>query len=196
MKKEITIDDLPLGVQRQMRDSIRKDSAFMELSGAWAELIKTGQFARSAILKKKMDQIEDETLRLYIKEYVVETSEPMINLLKEMNVDDVEQWNVNVNALILLCDMIETLVSECNQTLHKYHPDFRLEMFDRLGDLGEEVHQQVKFMSNCTTMMYQTNFGDASDDIYELVMNKCRAFSRRMIRLNKEKAERESKEAV
>lgn len=34
MKKEITIDDLPLGVQRQMRDSIRKDSAFMELSGA------------------------------------------------------------------------------------------------------------------------------------------------------------------
>ena len=67
MKKEITIDDLPLGVQRQMRDSIRKDSAFMELSGAWAELIKTGQFARAAILKKKMDQIEDETLRLYIK---------------------------------------------------------------------------------------------------------------------------------
>ena len=196
MKKEITIDDLPLGVQRQMRDSIRKDSAFMELSGAWAELIKTGQFARAAILKKKMDQIEDETLRLYIKEYVVETSEPMINLLKEMNVDDVEQWNVNVNAIILLCDMIETLVSECNQTLHKYHPDFRLEMFDRLGDLEEEVHQQVKFMCNCTTMMYQTNFGDASDDIYELVMNKCRAFSRRMIRLNKEKEERESKEAV
>ena len=142
MKKEITIDDLPLGVQRQMRDSIRKDSAFMELSGAWAELIKTGQFARAAILKKKMDQIEDETLRLYIKEYVHSTSEPMMNLLKEMNVDDVEQWNVNVNAIILLCDMIETLVSECNQTLHKYHPDFRLEMFDRLGELGE-VHEQL-----------------------------------------------------
>lgn len=194
MKKEITIEDLPLGVQRQMRDSIRKDSAFMELSGAWARLIKTGQFARAAIIKKKMDEIEDETIRLYIKEYVHATSEPMMNLLKGMNVDDVEQWNVNVNAIILLCDMVETLVSECNQTLKKYHPDFRLEMFDHVGELGKEVQQQVQFMSNCTTMMYQTNFGDAADDIYEMVMNKCRAFSRRMIRLNKEKTEKEEQE--
>lgn len=196
MKKEITIDDLPLGVQRQMRDSIRKDSAFMELSGAWAGLIKTGQFARAAIIKKKMDRIEDETIRLYIKEYVHDTSEPMMNFLKGMNVDDVEKWNVNVNAIILLCDMVETLVGEYNETLHKYHPDFRLEMFDRIGELGKEVQQQVKFMSGCTTMMYQTNFGDAADDIYEMVMNKCRAFCRRMIRLNKEQSEKGEKEAV
>lgn len=194
MKKEITIDDLPLGAQRQMRDSIRKEPAFMELSGAWAGLIKTGQFARAAILKKKMDQIEDETLRLYIKEYVHDTSEPMMNLLKGMEVDDVEKWNVNVNAIILLCDMIETLVGECNEALQKYHPDFRLEMFDRVGELGKEVHQQVKFMGNCTTLMYQTNFGDAADDIYEMVMNKCRAFCRRMIRLNKEQAEKDGQE--
>lgn len=196
MEKEITIQDLPQGVQRKMRDAIRRDPSFMELSGKWSALIKAGQYARASQIKKKMDRIENETIRLYIKEYVHTTSEPMINLLKEMSVDDVEQWNVNVNAIILLCDMVETLVSECNQTLHKYHPDFRLEMFDHINHLGDAVHQQVKFMSNCTNMMYQTNFGDAADNIYEMVMNKCRAFSRRMIRLNKEKAERQKNDVA
>lgn len=193
MKKEITIDDLPKGVQKNLRDSIRRDKKFMEVSEEWSNLIKSGQYVRAMKVKKLMDEIENKTLALYVKEYVRENSEPMINLLKEMSVEDVEEWNVNVNAIILLCDMVEILVSECNQTLHKYHPDYRLEMFDKIDELGEEVHNQVKFMSACTSMMYQTNFGDAADNIFEMVMNKSRAFSRRMIRLNQEKENKEKK---
>lgn len=82
MEKEITIQDLPQGVQRKMRDAIRRDPSFMELSGKWSALIKAGQYARASQIKKKMDRIENETIRLYIKEYVHTTSEPMINLLK------------------------------------------------------------------------------------------------------------------
>lgn len=193
MKKEFTIDDLPKGVQQEIRDSIRRDKQFMKVSDQWSALIKSGQYARAMEVKKLMDSIEEKTLNLYIKEYIRENTEPMINLLKHMTIEDVEEWNVNVNAIILLCDMVETLVSECNQTLHKYHPDYNLEMFDRINELGEEVHNQVKFMSACTSMMYQTNFGDAADNIFEMVMNKSRAFSRRMIRLNQEKEAKEQK---
>lgn len=176
---KITINDLPQDVVERMRLAIREDSQMIALGKKYAEYIKYKQYTKAVELSWKMQDIEDRVIREYLERYQGET-ESMGNLIKEMSPEDRDTINVCTNAIILICDMIETFTMDFNQILKKYHPDYRLEMYDKMIQLGREAKSHVKFMSDCTDEIYQCSFADSADDITELVRNKARSLIRKV----------------
>lgn len=87
--------------------------------------------------------------------------------------------NIYTNTIIFLCDMIEILSSDSDQILKKYHPDYNIEMFNKIIQVGKEAKNHIKFMSENTDMIYQVSFANGADDISELLMNKVKAFIRK-----------------
>ena len=74
--------------------------------------------------------------------------------------------------------------------LKKYHPDYRIEMFDKVSECGKAAKAQVDFMSKSTDMVYQCAFAEDADKITEMVRNKVKAFIRKLKR--RKKAEHEN----
>ena len=97
-----------------------------------------------------------------------------------MSEEDREKMNIYTNAIIFLCDIIETLSIESDEILKKYHPDYNLEMFNKISQVGKEAKSHVKFMSDNTDMIYQISFADEADDISELLFNKVKSFIRKL----------------
>ena len=107
-----------------------------------------------------------------------------------MSEEDREEINVLTNSIIMLCDLVETFTMDCNEILKKYHPDYRIEMFDKVSECGKAAKAQVDFMSKSTDMVYQCAFAEDADKITEMVRNKVKAFIRKLKR--RKKAEHEN----
>lgn len=181
MKKDIklTVDDLPPDVVEQMREAIRKEPQMQSLQQKKLQALKAYNYVEVSRLAKLLKDVENRVINDYLANYKGQ-SERMDSLLTDMSKEDRESMNVYTNAIIFLCDMIETLASDSDQILKKYHPDYNLEMFDKITQLGQEAKNHVKFMSDNTDMVYQVTFADKADDISELLMNKVKAFIRRL----------------
>lgn len=177
--EKLTINDLPEDVVERMKETIRSDSQMIALKNKHMAYIRSRQYAKAIELKRKMRKIEERVICEYLEHYEGET-ESMANLMNEMSPEDRDTINVCTNAIILICDMIETFSMDFNQVLKKYHPDYRLEMYDKIMSVGKEAKSHVKFMSECTDNIYQCSFADSADDITELVRNKARSLIRKV----------------
>lgn len=177
--ESLTINDLPQEVVERMRKAINDDPQMIALENKRIAFIKAKQYTKAVELKKKMNSIEERVINDYLRNYKGQ-AESMSNLMSGMNDQDREDINVCSNAIVLLCDMLETFSMDFNAILTKYHPDYRLEMYNKIIQLGKEAKGQVKFMSECTDDLYQYSFADSADDTTELIRNKVRSFIRKI----------------
>lgn len=181
MKTKLTIADLPESTVERMRQAIREDKKMVELEKRHTNLIRAQRYMDAFRIKRMMNEIEEKVINMYLAEYEGQT-ESMYNFMQEMNDEDRDEMNILVNSIIMLCDMIDTFTLDCNELLKKYHPDYRIEMFDKVIDYGKAVKEQMDFMAKNTDMVYQCAFADDADKITELVKNKVKSFVRKLKR--------------
>lgn len=177
--EKLTINDLPEDVVAEMRRMINEDSQMVALHNKKAQMIRAHRYADAMKITSDMKRIEACVINEYLANYEGEVKR-MDNLMGGMSEEDIDTINTCTNSIIFLSDMIETFVMDANEILKKYHPDYRIEMFDKLTQLGKEAHNQIKFMSDCTQSQFQVCFADSADDITELVRNKVRSFHRKL----------------
>lgn len=176
---KLTINDLPEDVVEEMKKAIRAEAQMQVLQQKKLQALKAYNYVEVARLAKLIKEVEIRVINEYLANYEGEAVR-MDSLMVDMSEEDREKINIYTNAIIFLSDMIETLSIESDQILKKYHPDYNLEMFNRLIQLGKEAKNHVKFMSENTDMVYQVSFADGADDIAELLMNKVKAFIRKL----------------
>lgn len=176
---KLTINDLPEDVVEEMKKAIRAEAQMQVLQQKKLQALKAYNYVEVARLAKLIKEVEIRVINEYLSNYEGEAVR-MDSLMLDMSEEDREKMNIYTNAIIFLSDMIETLTIESDQILKKYHPDYNLEMFNRLIQLGKEAKNHVKFMSENTDMVYQVSFADGADDIAELLMNKVKAFIRKL----------------
>lgn len=176
---KLTINDLPEDVVEEMKKAIRAEAQMQVLQQKKLQALKAYNYVEVARLAKLIKEVENRVINEYLANYEGEAVR-MDSLMVDMLEEDREKMNIYTNAIIFLSDMIETLSIESDQILKKYHPDYNLEMFNRLIQLGKEAKNHVKFMSENTDMVYQVSFADGADDIAELLMNKVKAFIRKL----------------
>lgn len=176
---KLTINDLPEDVVEEMKKAIRAEAQMQVLKQKKLQALKAYNYVEVARLAKLIKEVENRVINEYLANYEGEAVR-MDSLMVDMSEEDREKMNIYTNAIIFLSDMIETLSIESDQILKKYHPDYNLEMFNRLIQLGKEAKNHVKFMSENTDMVYQVSFADGADDIAELLMNKVKAFIRKL----------------
>lgn len=176
---KLTINDLPEDVVEEMKKAIRAEAQMQVLQQKKLQALKAYNYVEVAQLAKLIKEVEIRVINEYLSNYEGEAVR-MDSLMVDMSEEDREKMNIYTNAIIFLSDMIETLSIESDQILKKYHPDYNLEMFNRLIQLGKEAKNHVKFMSENTDMVYQVSFASGADDITELMMNKVKAFIRKL----------------
>lgn len=176
---KLTINDLPENVVEEMKKAIRAEAQMQVLQQKKLQALKAYNYVEVARLAKLIKEVEIRVINEYLSNYEGEAVR-MDSLMVDMSEEDREKMNIYTNAIIFLSDMIETLSIESDQILKKYHPDYNLEMFNRLIQLGKEAKNHVKFMSENTDMVYQVSFASGADDITELLMNKVKAFIRKL----------------
>lgn len=178
-KKKLTKEDLPKELVEEMEKAIREDPQMVKLETKKREQIRKGMYIQAQNTKEMMNRIVDRVINDYLSTYKGEVVR-MDELLKGMSEKDREDINVLSNCIVAMCDMIETFTMDCNSILHKYHPDFNIEMYDKLIEMGREAKVQMDFMAKNTDMMYQCTFADFADDITVLVKNKVKSLVRKL----------------
>lgn len=176
---QLTINDLPADVVEQMKKGIREEPQMQVLLQKKSQALKDYNYVEVSRLAKLIKEVETRVINNYLANYKGQ-SERMNTLMADMSDEDRENMNIYTNAIIFLCDMIEILSSDSDQILKKYHPDYNIEMFNKIIQVGEEAKNHIKFMSENTDMIYQISFANGADDISELLMNKVKAFIRKL----------------
>lgn len=176
---QLTINDLPADVVAQMKKGIREEPQMQVLLQKKSQALKDYNYVEVSRLAKLIKEVETRVINNYLANYKGQ-SERMDTLMADMSDEDRENMNIYTNTIIFLCDMIEILSSDSDQILKKYHPDYNIEMFNKIIQVGEEAKNHIKFISENTDMIYQVSFANGADDISELLMNKVKAFIRKL----------------
>lgn len=184
MKHTLTIEDLPQEVVGKMKETIRNDRQMIALQKKWDKAVRCHNYVEAGKLKTLMEEVEKRVINMYLQQYKG-SAERLDGLMTAMSRQDLEDMNIYTNAVIFLCDMIETFSMESNAILQKYHPDHSIEMFRKITELGKEAKVHMRFMAKETDNLFQIGFADAADDITELILNKVRSFLRKQRRNEK-----------
>lgn len=176
--QKLTINDLPADVLAKMKGAIAENTEVKRLKEKRENLLKGFHVVEAAKIMQQLKRIEENVINQWLDNYEGETVR-MNDLIKEIPEPERERLLTYINAMIFLSDMVDGFSVGINDILRKYHPDCRVEMFDRLSHLGKEAQEHIKFMSNHTDMNFQLSFGEGADDVTELLLNKVKSFMRK-----------------
>lgn len=147
--------------------------------------IRARNYLEANRITSLLKELEENTLRNLLQSAETEKIE-LGKLMSSMTEAEVERLNTNINAIIFLCDTIESLADDSNDLLKKYYPDYRIEMYDRIIKMGKEAHSHMLCMATSTNLFFQEEFADHADDFQTFIINKVRGTLRKI----REKAEK------
>ena len=178
----------------QMQDilaRIRNTKDYQKYVTKRAEHIRRCEMAHAMRITKLMEELERRSLKYYIQADT-QHKEKVNDLLQVMPEKDQDLMAAYGDAVVMLADVLETLISEINQLLNKYHPEFRIEMFDKLHELSEEAKKQVRLLdTQGYSDAYMNLYGITTDKLTQMVVNQAKSFVNKV----KNNAERLTKKA-
>ena len=143
--KKLTVEDLPKEIVDGMIEKINNNEKYKELVRRRVSYLKNGNYVLALQVSKTMEKIFKDSLAGYIKFYEGEVRK-INELTSSMNEDDKEKMAVLGNAVVLLADCLESICRDTNELLHKYHPEFNIEMFDKLNQLANESRRACEII--------------------------------------------------
>lgn len=175
-----------------IRVKIRANKDYQKYVTKRAEHLRRGEMAQAMRVTKMMDEVERKAMHYYIAE--AQRYKAKVNdLVKTMPEADQDLMCIYGDALVFLADVLESLVIEVNQILGRTHPDFRIEMFDRLVELGKEAKKHVRMLDYHEEDIYYTNlYGDTADKLNAMIVNQSKSFVNK-IRRHEESVNKKAK---
>lgn len=178
--RKITLNDIP----KEEKDKFiltlsQNDKEYQKLLNKYAALRRALRLAEAARIKKQIEQhiqLRLDSVLVHARNQAVQ----MARLFEDMEENEIIEINTKINSIILLCDIIETFSMDINHIVKKYHPDYRVDMYDKFAELGKEARSQMKFMHDVSEDVYQDSFADVADNLQEMVINKAKALSRKI----------------
>lgn len=167
---------LPSSSIEYMRVAIRNTADYKKRELIKTDFVKKRMYMQAKIAADKLKEYEDEVLKEWINNYSIEYRK-VSDLIKDMKEEDRDMMNIYGNMMVMICDVLETTSIEMDQLLKKYHPNFRVESFDKVKALGKEAHEKVKMLVDYKEDEFYTNtYGTCADNLFELTCNKVKSF--------------------
>ena len=178
--ERLTINDIDSSVLESIIKEIRGKKDYMNMVNRKNELLRKHKFIEAMRVSKLIEHIEELAINDFLRKYNGELVK-VNTLLVAMTPEEQERMSAYGNALVLLADAMETAVIECNTLIQKYHPKTRIEMFDRLVEIGKEAKRHVRMLDDYQAdEFYMKAYGDAADNLCELAVNKAKGFIRKV----------------
>lgn len=176
MERKLTIEELPKEIVDGMMSKIHKHPKYIGLAKKKAMYLKNGNYFLAMEATKAMEKIVKECLAEYIKHYEGECKK-VNELTDSMTDEDRDTMAALGNSIVMMADCLETICMDCNGLLNKYHPNFRIEMFDKLQELANEARSHVRLIDGYENSDYYYNlYGDSADKLKDLIVNKGKSF--------------------
>lgn len=180
MKNKKEISDIPQDVRTKILETLSTHPEYKKLVTLRNQALMEGRPIKAMELRSSMASLEDAVYEEYLKQWNGEIRE-MEELCQSMTEEDLDMMNAYGNAVIMLADVLESLVMDTNQLLKKYHPDFRLEAFDKLNQLAKEAGNHVRMLDRYSDDRFYTNtYCDTSDKLYDMIIKKSKSFINKM----------------
>ncbi len=187
MEEQLTIEQLPKSIQDKLADTIELNPVIKSLRAKLENARKKRDYVTMARMQHNIMELKRHIESEYLKQNL-EMKKRVAEFKSNMSDDDQEILSIHSNMIIMLADMLESCVMEVNEVFERNNPAWRIEMFDRLKQLGRECADQIKWMSQETDEYYQLTFADVADDITEMVKNKVKSLLRKVYKHNERKA--------
>lgn len=176
----LKIEDLPREVKNGIMKRVHEHPKYISLAETKAMYIRMGNYMLAMQVSKSMADIETECLEAYIRNYEDDVKK-VSELTDCMSREDKEYITALGNSLVMLADVLETLTIETNELLKKYHPSYRVEMFDTLNNLATEAKSHVRKLDEYKSDVFYTNlYGDTVDKLTDMIINKGKSFTRKV----------------
>ena len=173
---EMKVEDLPKEIVEGMMKKINEHPKYKGLMEKKIMYTKSGNYVLAMQAAQAMDRVVKECLANYIKHYEGEVKK-INELTDSMNEEDKDLMSAYGNAIIMIADCLETICMDTNNMLQKYHPNFRIEMFDKLNELAKEARNHVRLIDGYENSDYYYNlYGDHADKLKDLIVNKGKSF--------------------
>ena len=174
MEKEYTIHWRTKGKLRRAFEANDKVIALKQKADA---LCNQGLFAQAMNVNKQIKDLWEVTLKEYISSY---TKAQESLTLASCGLDKIQQDKVNniLLSLFICCDIIDTGIKDINSILYKKDGSLHFEEFSGIKDLADEVKRKIEFLYQETTYFKDTKMSSASDNMYQMILNKAKKLIR------------------
>lgn len=164
-------------VIQEIKRKIRENKDFQRLEAKRAHYIRNGQMMKAMQMSKTIEDIEQRSINYYASAYRQQKAR-VTDLISVMSEEDQDLISAYGDALVMLADVLETLIIETNQTLKKYHPEFAIEMFNKLSELSKESKKHVQmFDTQYQDKDYYINlYGKTADKLTDMIVNQAKSF--------------------
>ncbi len=171
MAEYIKDTGLPAAIEQEIEQRLLSDKAFVTLHDKCARATVQRRFADAVRYRSEMNA--------YIRRFVISERDRIGQektdakaIQERMTYDDNMEFSIITDTIIIIADMLEYSIMDMNAILHKYEPEWDIQMFGNMDKLLSEVKAHMRFMADRTSPDFQTAFADTADDIHELVHNK------------------------
>ena len=174
MEKEYTIH---WRTKEKLRRAFEANAKIIALKQKADTLSNQGLFAQAMNVNKQIKDLWEVTLKEYISSYT-KTQESLT--LASCGLDRIQQDKVNniLLSLFICCDIIDTGIKDINSILYKKDGSLHFEEFSGIKDLADEVKRKIEFLYQETTYFKDTKMSSASDNMYQMILNKAKKLIR------------------
>ena len=170
MENNVITEDVRKNVMRE----IYANPIYINLNKKYQRYRKQGDFAQALVYSKKMFAM---LAQRYINKHNI-----MQGIVDSMNEEDKQKMNILANAMYLLSDVLDSMITDTNRILKKYDA-CDTTGFDKLSKALKETQGLV---AHFDTLMdndkASTMFGECSDKLYKLVFNQSSSYVNKLKR--------------
>ena len=168
-------------VRQNVMREIYANPTYISLNKKYQEHRKQGNFAQSMMYAKKMKNFEMEVFSVIAKKYI-NRHNIMQGVVDSMGDEDKEKMNIYANALYLVSDVLDAMITDTNSILRKYDA-CDASGFDKLSNVLKETRGLVAHFDTLMDNEKASDiFGSCSDKLYKLVFNQASSYVNKLRR--------------
>lgn len=189
------ISDVPENIAQMIRMEVRSREKYQIIVKNRNKLLQQRKYMEAASLTAGLKDMEDKAIYAWL-EYASNQAVPMNDLIEDMSEEDKETMAAYCNAFIMVSDILETFIMDAEQLIKKYHPGTDFVMFNELNMVAKEAAAMVRMIDQYKDDdFYMNNYGDMTDNLYEMITNKARSFYRKVKRHSESMEKKKKKSA-
>lgn len=130
-----------------------------------------GRYFESYKLRKELHDLFIKCEQAYVDK--CNNAEKEIKLI-ETNIppQDMREITKRILSLFMCCDIIDALILDINEILHKHDKGFRFNQFDEFQELVKSSRDKLEFLHQNTEYRDSDVWGNVNDDMYRMMVNK------------------------
>lgn len=179
-----SIKNLPKSVVDELFDRIERDPIIIKLRNKQKAAYARRDYITAIKLKNDIEEVKQQVLKLCFERQQKEFMN-LEELMRGMDAEDVATLVEYSNAIAMCCDMIEGLVMDMQEVCKKYEHGMEIVSYSKITDMGEVVKEQLQLLNSNTDWFYLGKFGDTSDNMREMLLNKVKKMLREVTKHGK-----------